>query len=302
MSIINNTINTKNDKKYVIPTIDKLKILKRKFNLLELFQNDQDDQTSNTNNNNNEKQGNTEKNDTTNKNLNNTVEKENNEKENEDNNNPNIVKYDNWKLYKNFYPDTDNSLYNTVLDEVYPTLKNNYFNPINAKQRISVLFIDPVLGKKIKDGTINNISAQYNYARLPQLDWSVSTIVSKLKQLIEEKFNETFDYCLFHLYLSGDGTIAWHHDQEALSSIIASYSLGDTRSMHFRKRGTTKAEYKIELNAGDLLIMDEQCQHKWEHTIAKQAKKGPRENFTFRKITTNNNNNNNNNAKRLKIT
>ncbi len=81
--------------------------------------------------------------------------------------------------------------------------------------------------------------------------------------------------------------MGWHSDNEPelkKNPVIASVSLGESREMSFRKKGTSKMEFKINLESGDLLLMEESLQHNWEHSIPKRSNKEERLNLTFRKI------------------
>jgi alkylated DNA repair dioxygenase AlkB len=81
--------------------------------------------------------------------------------------------------------------------------------------------------------------------------------------------------------------MAWHSDDEKSilpNSTIASLSLGAERRFLFKHKNT---QQKIELNLqnGSLLLMKENTQNNWWHSLPKSAKiKSPRINLTFRKM------------------
>ncbi len=116
-------------------------------------------------------------------------------------------------------------------------------------------------------------------------DWDLE--VFNIKERLEESFSYSFNSCLLNYYRDGQDSMGWHRDNEPelkKDPVIASLSLGETREMCFRKYGETKIEFKIELESGDLLLMEKNLQHHWEHSLPKRAHKKERVNLTFRKI------------------
>ena len=114
-----------------------------------------------------------------------------------------------------------------------------------------------------------------------------------LNDLIDEVQNITgdqYDYCLVHLYQDGNSHIGWHNDQEANYHPVASLSLGATRKFRLRKLPERNDslppkghDHEYTLQSGDLFVMKDTCQRKWEHTVPKeQFIRDARINVTFR--------------------
>jgi alkylated DNA repair dioxygenase AlkB len=119
----------------------------------------------------------------------------------------------------------------------------------------------------------------------------------KLKAQLEKQLGVEFDYCLVNLYRNGNDYINFHADNET-KDIIASITLGATRRFLLRhlscfgrtltrkrKALTTPdtKEYKFSLTNGSLIVMLDDTQQYWKHSVPKEKKvKDPRINLTFR--------------------
>jgi alkylated DNA repair dioxygenase AlkB len=67
--------------------------------------------------------------------------------------------------------------------------------------------------------------------------------------------------------------------------VIASLSLGATRSFRLRHRERLHGPVNISLTDGSLLLMAGDTQRNWQHAVPKETReKGPRINLTFRRI------------------
>jgi alkylated DNA repair dioxygenase AlkB len=88
------------------------------------------------------------------------------------------------------------------------------------------------------------------------------------------------------LYRDGDDSVAWHGDRIGRSAhedtVVAIVSLGETRRFLLRPRGGGPA-VRLEVGAGDLLVMGGSCQRTWEHAVPKSRRPtGPRISLQFR--------------------
>ncbi len=117
---------------------------------------------------------------------------------------------------------------------------------------------------------------------LPWIDELLS-----LKEIIEEKTNETFNSCLLNLYHDGDEGMAWHSDDEPdlkKNGAIASMSFGAERKFSFKHK-QSKETVSLTLQHGSLLIMKGTTQTHWVHSLPKTKRVStPRINLTFRTI------------------
>ena len=110
----------------------------------------------------------------------------------------------------------------------------------------------------------------------------------ELKQKTEKLAGVKFTHALFNLYRDGRDSVSWHRDNErylGTNPVIASISLGATRTFQFRNYKDKKITRSLELTPGSLLIMAGTTQHYWEHQVPKTTKRiGQRINITFRMI------------------
>ena len=109
----------------------------------------------------------------------------------------------------------------------------------------------------------------------------------ELKELVEQKTNETFNSCLLNLYHTGEEGMAWHSDGEKdlkKNGAIASLSFGAERKFAFKHK-TSKETVSLVLEHGSLLIMKDQTQTNWLHRLPPTKRIfTPRVNLTFRTI------------------
>ena len=131
------------------------------------------------------------------------------------------------------------------------------------------------------------------YGKVPSYSWDESPLLLKeICKNVESYTGEKYDYVLVHLYESGEASIQYHNDSEALNSSIASVSLGATRKFrlkHYQRKTGWDAEY--HLGNGDLIWMHGPsgdrlgCQSLYLHSIpVEKTVKEPRINLTFRQF------------------
>jgi alkylated DNA repair dioxygenase AlkB len=88
------------------------------------------------------------------------------------------------------------------------------------------------------------------------------------------------------LYRDGNDSVAWHGDRIGRSSVedtvVAIVSLGAARRFLLRPRGGGPG-IRLEVGAGDLLVMGGSCQRTWEHAVPKSRRPtGQRVSVQFR--------------------
>lgn len=109
----------------------------------------------------------------------------------------------------------------------------------------------------------------------------------KLKTLVEQTTNETFNSCLLNLYHNGHEGMAWHSDAEKdlkKNGAIASLSLGAERKFCFKHK-ISKEKVCFNLEHGSLLVMKDITQTHWLHRLPpSKLIKAPRISLTFRSI------------------
>ena len=129
---------------------------------------------------------------------------------------------------------------------------------------------------------------QYRYSNLTLQGVGFPQLLEPIKAKIESTSNTAFNAILCNLYRDGQDSMGWHSDNEpelGPNPIIASLSLGSTRTFRFRNLNGQKETIDFELNHGSLLIMNSGVQESWEHSVPKRLRvKEPRINLTFRRI------------------
>ena len=112
-----------------------------------------------------------------------------------------------------------------------------------------------------------------------------------IKRTIEQLVDCTFQFVLINYYRDGSDYIGLHSDREArpkCKNVVASVSLGGPRRFIMRhkdwkKRNIAKKEFLLQ--SGCLLVMKDDTQKMWKHTVPKSAKlQNPRINLTFRQV------------------
>lgn len=97
--------------------------------------------------------------------------------------------------------------------------------------------------------------------------------------------------CSANYYESGNQSVSWHSDDRPMfdaknrDSLVISLSLGATRTFELRPKDDPFEETAVELEDGDLLVMEGLCQKHYRHRVPIDEKvKGARINLTWRWI------------------
>jgi alkylated DNA repair dioxygenase AlkB len=103
---------------------------------------------------------------------------------------------------------------------------------------------------------------------------------------LEELLGTGFDYVFVNRYRDGRDSVAWHGDHEITGKVVASLSLGATRTFDLRPKresGLRPRTIALDVAHGDLVVMRGETQRYWEHRIRKDpAVHEQRINLTFR--------------------
>lgn len=109
-------------------------------------------------------------------------------------------------------------------------------------------------------------------------------IMQDLKEKIEKAANQSFDLAMCLYYPDGNFFAPYHSDQQTsgAKTILPSLSVGAVREFVFRDL-EAQSTFSLDLANGSLLIMGENCQSNYEHSLIKDPKyTEPRINITFR--------------------
>ena len=133
-----------------------------------------------------------------------------------------------------------------------------------------------------------NNGSSYTYSGITMEPAPFTPELLSLKSMVEKYAGHTFTTCLLNLYRDGNDSNGWHADDEkelGPNPVIASVSLGQTRTFHFKHRSQKSLRYRMQLEHGSLLIMEGPMQHHWLHQVPKTRRPVlPRINLTFRNI------------------
>ncbi len=131
----------------------------------------------------------------------------------------------------------------------------------------------------------SNFSYTYSNTTKEALLWTPELL--ELKILAEQKSGETFNSCLLNLYHNGEEGMTWHSDAEKdliKNGAIGSLSFGAERKFSFKHK-QTKETVSLILEHGSLLVMKDETQTHWLHSLPKtKLIIKPRINLTFRTI------------------
>ena len=128
----------------------------------------------------------------------------------------------------------------------------------------------------------------YTYSGVTLATCPWTPVLSRLRQDVQAATGQCYNSVLLNLYRDQHDGVGWHSDNErelGPAPVIASLSLGETRSFRLRHRRRMHAPVNVNLTDGSLLLMAGDTQRNWQHAVLKEAReKGPRINLTFRRI------------------
>lgn len=108
----------------------------------------------------------------------------------------------------------------------------------------------------------------------------------KVRQRLEMEQRRLFPSCLTNCYRTGADNVGKHRDNEHLfgkNLLIATISLGATRTFRIHSVADKAIKQDYELSDGDLLLMPPETNRNYYHSIPKTAKPiGMRISLTFR--------------------
>lgn len=126
---------------------------------------------------------------------------------------------------------------------------------------------------------------RYSDNKLESHSWNA--LLLSIKQAVETRVGHEFNSVLLTYYRDGRDHVNWHADDEpelGEAPVIASLSLGATREFQYRHKQQAERG-SLQLQDGELLVMQPAFQQLWEHRVPQQADiTEPRINLTFRKV------------------
>ncbi len=109
-----------------------------------------------------------------------------------------------------------------------------------------------------------------------------------IRERVNEVATAAFNSVLVNYYRDEKDSVGWHSDDEpslGRDPLIASVSLGATRSFRLEHKRIRGLRASIDLIHGSLLLMRGETQHHWRHGLPRSRLPcGPRINLTFRTV------------------
>ncbi len=127
----------------------------------------------------------------------------------------------------------------------------------------------------------------YNYSQISYPDQEFIPELKTMIKNIEEKLGFTPNNCLLNYYLDGKSSMGFHSDQTDIlhkNTGVVIISLGEMRTLRFRKINTKEVTKDYPLTSGSLFYMTDAVQKEWQHAIPKTNTDLGRISLTFRKI------------------
>jgi len=165
---------------------------------------------------------------------------------------------------------------------------NRYFDlllqNISWENEHVIIFGKPIITKrKVAWYGDSNYLYAYSNTKKRALAWTEE--LEELKGVVEDFTGAKFNSCLLNLYHDGNEGMGWHSDDEESmrkNNPIASLSFGAERKFLFKHK-QTKQTVPIILEHGSCLVMKDDTQTNWLHSLPKSKKvTGARINLTFR--------------------
>jgi alkylated DNA repair dioxygenase AlkB len=129
---------------------------------------------------------------------------------------------------------------------------------------------------------------RYIYSGITNVPLPWTPVLREVKRAVEPPAGFVFNSVLLNRYRTGQDSVSWHADDEpefGEQPVIASVSLGGTRTFQFRHKERKGLQASVELTHGSLLIMRGGTQANWLHRVPKTTKPvEERLNLTFRAI------------------
>ncbi len=189
---------------------------------------------------------------------------------------------------QNILPKNGTAIYYGAIMTEYDADKyfDNLINTIPWQNDVVMMFGKKIITKR-KTAWFGDEPFNYTYSKVTRKALAWTDTLMKLKQITEEVSKENFNSCLLNLYHNGNEGMSWHSDDEKElkeNGAIASLSFGAQRKFLFKHKDT-REKVELYLSHGSLLIMKDQTQKNWLHSLPTSKKiLLPRINLTFRTI------------------
>ena len=123
-----------------------------------------------------------------------------------------------------------------------------------------------------------------SWRRIDELSGASPKWLEEALTVLSARYLVRFDSVGMNLYRDGSDSVAWHRDRippEIVDPVVALVSLGEARTFLLRPYGGGRSR-AFRLGHGDLLVTGGQTQRRFEHSVPKVTKSGPRMSLAFR--------------------
>lgn len=131
-------------------------------------------------------------------------------------------------------------------------------------------------------------SKAYSYSGRLFKPYPWTNELARLRDKISESIGVSFNSVLLNFYRNGQDSMGWHSDDEpelGINPTIASISVGAPRNFKLKHKSNQELKSDLILENGSLLVMKDELQHNWLHSLPKTMKvNSGRINLTFRSI------------------
>ena len=122
--------------------------------------------------------------------------------------------------------------------------------------------------------SMGDVGLKYQYRGAQGKTFPFTTTLLEIRANLVRDWDVPFNFVLANRYRDGTDYVGWHADDEidlVHRGVIASLSLGATRTFKLRNNQTREVQ-SIRLDHGSLLLMFDDCQENFKHTLTKTGR------------------------------
>jgi alkylated DNA repair dioxygenase AlkB len=127
----------------------------------------------------------------------------------------------------------------------------------------------------------------YNYANMSYPAVPMPEYLQQVCAAIHQRIGFLPNNCLINNYVEGSSSMGFHADsitELVPGTGVAIISLGEMRTLTFRRTAQREIRWDCPLPHGSLCYMPPAMQLEWQHGVLKQAGAGQRVSLTFRAL------------------
>lgn len=166
-------------------------------------------------------------------------------------------------------------------------LKPEFLSATEASDLYDLLLIQTDWDTRMASRKTASYGVAYNYSQISYPFVVMPPVIASLCNRIAPFTGFTANNCLINFYPDGNSTMGFHSDQIDIleeGTGIAIVSLGETRTLRFKRIGIPSDVIDLELPSGSLFYMTQLVQHEWKHALPEKGTSLGRMSLTFRYI------------------